>query len=51
MTSPTQEAFENFENLKFNPFESKDVLLGDSNNWIMFKQMGIVSKLQKIMFA
>ena len=32
MTSPAQEAFENFENLKFNPFESKDVLLDDSNN-------------------
>ena len=31
MTSPVQESFENFENLKFDPFESKDVLLDDSN--------------------
>ena len=27
MTSPVQESFENFENLKFYTFESKDVLL------------------------
>ena len=32
MTSPVQESFENFENLKFDTFESKDVLLGDSND-------------------
>ena len=32
MTSPVQESFENFENLKFDPFESKDVLLDDSND-------------------
>ena len=27
-----QESFENFENLKFDPLESKDVLLDDSND-------------------
>ena len=32
MTSPVQESFENFENLKFDPFESKDVLLDGSND-------------------
>ena len=32
MTSPGQEPFENFEHLKFDPFESKDVLLDDSND-------------------
>ena len=32
MTSPTQESFENFENLKLDPFELKDVLLDDSND-------------------
>ena len=32
MTSPVQESFENFENLKFDPFKSKDVLLDDSND-------------------
>ena len=32
MTFPVQESFENFENLKFDPFESKDVLLNDSND-------------------
>ena len=32
MTSPVQESFENFGNLKFDPFESKDVLLDDSND-------------------
>ena len=32
MTSPVQESFENFENLKFNAFESKNVLLDDSND-------------------
>ena len=32
MTSPVQESFENFENWKFDPFESKDVLLDDSND-------------------
>ena len=32
MTSPVQESFENFKNLKFDPFESKDVLLDDSND-------------------
>ena len=32
MNSPVQESFENFENLKFDPFESKDVLLDDSND-------------------
>ena len=32
MTSSVQESFENFENLKFDPFESKDVLLDDSND-------------------
>ena len=32
MTSPAQKSFENFKNLKFNPFESKDVLSDDSNN-------------------
>ena len=32
MTSVVQEPFEIFENLKFDPFESKDVLLNDSND-------------------
>ena len=32
MTPLVQESFENFENLKFDPFESKDVLLDDSND-------------------
>ena len=32
LTSTVQESFENFENLKFNAFESKDVLLNDSND-------------------
>ena len=32
MTSLVQESFENFENLKFDPFELKDVLLDDSND-------------------
>ena len=32
MTSSLQESFENFENLKFDSFESKDVLLDDSND-------------------
>ena len=32
MTSPAQESFENFENLKFDAFESKDVSLDYSNN-------------------
>ena len=32
MTSPVQESFENFQNLKFDPFESKEVLLDDSND-------------------
>ena len=32
MTSPVQESFENFENLKFDTSESKDVLLDDSND-------------------
>ena len=32
MNSPIQESFENFENLKFDLFESKDVLLDDSND-------------------
>ena len=31
MTSPVLESFKNFENLKFDPFDSKDVLLDDSN--------------------
>ena len=31
MTSPAQGSFENFENLKFDAFESKDVSLDDSN--------------------
>ena len=31
MTSAVQESFGNFENLKFDSFESKDVLLDDSN--------------------
>ena len=30
MTSRVQKFFENFENFKFNPFDSKDVLL---ENW------------------
>ena len=32
MTFPVQKSFENFENLKLHPFESKDVLLDDSND-------------------
>ena len=32
MTSPVRESFENFENLKFDPFESKNSLLDDSND-------------------
>ena len=32
MASPIQESFENFENLKFDAFESKDVLLDDWND-------------------
>ena len=32
MTSPVQKSFHNFENLKFDPFESKDVLLDYSND-------------------
>ena len=32
MTSPVQESFENFENLKFDPWKLMDVLLGDSND-------------------
>ena len=32
MTSPVQKSFENFENSKFNPFDSKDVLLENSND-------------------
>ena len=32
MTSAVQESFENFENLKFDPFKLKDVLLNDSND-------------------
>ena len=32
MTSSVQEFFENFENLKFDSFETKDVLLNDSND-------------------
>ena len=32
MTSPLQESFENFQSLKFDPFDSKDVLLDDSND-------------------
>ena len=32
MISPLQESVENFENLKFDPFESKDVLLDDSSD-------------------
>ena len=32
MTSPVQESFENFENLKVDPFESKNVLLDDLND-------------------
>ena len=32
MTSTVEEPFENFENLKFEAFESKDVLLDDSND-------------------
>ena len=33
MTSPVQESFEDFENLKFDPSELKDVLLDDSNDF------------------
>ena len=32
MTSSVQEFFENFENFKFDSFETKDVLLNDSND-------------------
>ena len=32
MTSPVQEYFDNFENLKFDPFKSKDIFLDDSND-------------------
>ena len=32
MSSSVQESFENFENFKFDPDESKDVLLDDWNN-------------------
>ena len=32
MTFPVQESLENFENLKFDTFELKDVLLDDSND-------------------
>ena len=32
MTSLVQESFENFENLKFDPFELRDVLLDDSSD-------------------
>ena len=32
MTSPVQESFENFENWKFDPLESKEVVLDDSND-------------------
>ena len=32
MISPVQKFFENFENLKFDPFESKDVALDDFND-------------------
>ena len=32
ITSPLQESFENFEKLKFDPFESKDIVLDDSND-------------------
>ena len=32
MTSPVQESLENFENLKLDAFESKDVFLDDSND-------------------
>ena len=32
MTSSVQESFDNFENLKFDPSESKDVLLDDLND-------------------
>ena len=32
MTSPVQESFENFENVKFDDFESKDVILDDSKD-------------------
>ena len=32
MNSPVQESFENFENLKFDPFELKDLFLDDSND-------------------
>ena len=30
--SPVQESFENFENLKFDPFELKNFVLDDSND-------------------
>ena len=32
MTSSVHETFENFENLKFDPFDSNDVLFDDSND-------------------
>ena len=32
MASPFQQSFDNFENLKFDPFELKEVLLDDSND-------------------
>ena len=32
MSSSVQESFENFENFKFDPDESKDVLLDDWND-------------------
>ena len=32
MNSPVQKSFENFENLKFDPFELKDLFLDDSND-------------------
>ena len=32
MTPPVQESFENFENVKFDDFESKDVILDDSKD-------------------
>ena len=32
MTSPIWESFKDLENLKFDPFESREVLLDDSND-------------------